>query len=292
LQDSRLENAYRFCEATVRSHYENFPVASRFLPGGLRRPIAVIYAFARSADDFADEGDLTKDERLAKLSEYSTRLEYLHKPQEEPLFLALSDVVQKHRLSIELLQSLLTAFSMDVTRTRYAGFSSVLFYCKHSANPIGRLLLELNKVTTQEAIQHSDAVCSALQLINFYQDLGQDFDEHNRIYIPADEMLEYGVTVDHFRDKISDTKMIRLIEFQITRARQLLLSGYPLGKLLRGRMGYELRLIMEAGLLICDKLMNHNNNVFARPRLHKQDWLTVAWRAAVSHSYRKVSQLT
>lgn len=287
MQDTELENAYRYCENVVRNHYENFPVASWFLPQRIRRPIAVIYAFARNADDFADEGDLTNDERLANLKEYETRLENLHQPQDDPVFIALADVIQQHKLSLSLLKDLLTAFNMDVTRKRFASFSSVLFYCKHSANPIGRLLLELYQVSEPQAQEHADAVCSALQLINFYQDIEQDFTENNRIYIPSDEMSNYGVTVDHIREKINDHKMIQLIESQVKRAQQMLLSGYPLNQYLPHPMRYELRMIIEAGLLICNKLLAHRDNVFARPRLNRLDWLNIIWRAAFSLSNKK-----
>lgn len=284
MQDIMLQNAYQYCQQAVRNHYENFPVASWFLPKRVRLPITVIYVFARTADDFADEDDIPDEERLDKLREYEHKLEHLNKHTDDPLFLALGNIIAEHHLSLPLFHDLLTAFSMDVTKKRYTSFSSVLFYCKHSANPIGRLLLELYNETSQQALDCSDAICTALQLINFYQDLAQDFDENNRIYIPSDEMAEYDVTVDHFRDKISDSNMIQLMEFQINRARQMLLSGYKLGKILPGRMGYEMRLVIEAGLAICKKLMKHNNNIFARPRLSRLDGISIALRAAFYHS--------
>ena len=278
-QPHSLHEAYRFCLHKARSHYENFPVASWFLPRRLRLPIAVIYAFARSADDLADEGDLDQAQRLHRLDDYRDRLNHPNTQQSDPIFLALNDVVKKHDLPIQLLYDLLTAFRMDVTKKRYKDFTELQDYCRHSANPIGRLLLHLNQTSSDEALYYSDRICTALQLINFCQDLAQDYTEHQRIYIPQDEMQHYGVTEQHFRTQRADSAMQQLMAFQVQRAGEMLLSGSELGKMLPGRLGLEIRMVTAGGRLVCQKLMQHDNNPFARPRLNKTDWLRLTLHA-------------
>lgn len=278
MQEITLEAAYRHCVQLARSHYENFPVASWLLPRRLRLPIAVIYAFARTADDIADEGDTPVEQRIQRLEAYEHRLEAQH--HRDPVFLALAQVIRQYDLPLQPFHELLTAFKMDVRNTRYADFSDVLHYCRHSANPIGHLLLYLNKRVSVQAIRYSDAVCTALQLINFYQDLAQDYRENNRIYIPQDEMRRHGVTEDHFKSCISDRPMQVLMHNQVQRAREMLLSGRELGTILPGRMGFEARMVIAGGVRICEKLTNNNGNVFSRPRLNKYDWLIMFWQAA------------
>ncbi len=280
MQDTRLEKAYQHCEQIVRDHYENFPVASWFLPKHLRRPIAVIYAFARTADDLADEGEIPAEQRIQQLKQYGQQLDSITDHQ-APIFIALAHVIQQHQLPVQLFHDLLTAFKMDISKKRYADFSELQFYCQLSANPIGRLLVHLNQHVSDEAIQHADAICTALQLINFYQDLLQDYSENERIYIPLEEMQQYAVTENHFKMQISDSAMQNLMTFQIQRAQDMLVSGKQLGTILTGRMGFELRMIIAGGLLICKKLTNNNGNVFARPRLNKRDGLSMLWHATM-----------
>jgi len=281
LQDNKQENAIQYCEHMVRSHYENFPVASWFLPAHLRRPIAVIYAFARTADDIADEGNAPAEQRLAELDAYGQQLENMQK-SEDPVFIALQAISQQHDLPVQLFHDLLTAFKMDVTKKRYTHFDELLFYCQHSANPIGRLLVHLNRKVSAESLKYSDNICTALQLINFYQDLEQDYHENDRIYIPQDEMLSYGISEQHFKKLESDNAMQNLMQFQITRAREMLLSGKRLGTILPGRMGFELRMVVAGGLTVCKKLLNSKSNVFARPRLNKLDWLNMLFQATIA----------
>lgn len=272
-----LRDAYAHCLRMARSHYENFPVASRFLPKRLREPIAVIYAFARTADDYADEGDLAPATRIAKLDAYGAQLDLAAAGNEvdDPVFIALADVIRRHGLPKSLFQDLLTAFRMDVTKKRYANYEEVLYYCRHSADPVGRLLLHLYHLATPVNLAHSDAICSALQLINFWQDLSQDYQENNRIYLPQDEMAEYGAGEDHLRDGRTDDAMRALMDMQIERTRRLLLSGAPLGKVLPGRMGFELRLTLHGGLRVLNALEARRDDAFARPRLGMTDWLAM-----------------
>ncbi len=276
-----IESAYRHCEQLARSHYENFPVASWLLPRALRRPIAVIYAFARHADDFADEGNHTEQQRLALLDGYREKLQQLERGEtgDDPVFIALADVIAQHQLPLGLFHDLLSAFAQDVTTRRYADFSELLDYCRRSANPVGRLLLHLSGNDTEENLLLSDKVCSSLQLINFYQDLAQDFDENERIYIPEDEMRQHGVGAEHFAVRSDEKEMEELFRFQVARAREMMQQGAPLGKRLKGRFGLEIRMIIEGGLVVIARLEQCAEQPFSRPRLCKSDWLRALFRA-------------
>jgi hydroxysqualene synthase len=283
MQNSNLKAAYRHCVTLAAAHYENFPVASRLLPRRLREPIAVIYAFARTADDYADEGDHAPAERLALLDQYRVQLDATlgGATPADPVFIALRDVITKHTLPPQLFHDLLSAFRSDVTTPRYANFVELLNYCRHSANPVGRLLLHLYGAATPANLKRSDAVCTALQLINFYQDLAQDIDENNRIYIPLDELARFAVTEDDFRLHRDSAPLRALLDYQIDQARTMMLSGAPLGNVLRGRIGFELRLVIHGGLRVLDRLQQRRDNVFARPRLTRADWLIIFWKAMV-----------
>lgn len=265
----------------AQSHYENFPVASRLLPKHLRQPISVIYAFARRADDFADEGDLSDEERIASLNDFSDKLNLIEQGHkvEDTTFIALADVIKEHQLPISLFHDLLTAFKMDVTKARYANIGEVMEYCRYSANPVGRLLLHLNKETSPQSLGQSDAICSALQLTNFWQDISQDLEESDRIYIPQDEMEQFGVTEEDIRNKVTNSASRKLIEHQIRRTAKLMQSGAPLGKVLKGRMGLELRMTIMGGSRILYKLNQQYDDVFSRPRLSKWDIVWVIWKA-------------
>lgn len=279
-----LSQAYDYCLQITRGHYENFPVASWFLPKRYRQPISVIYAFARTADDFADEGNLDEYQRLQKLNQYDEMLVKIRSGEAvtEPIFIALADVISKHHIPIQLFHDLLTAFKQDVTKRRYANFGEVMDYCRYSANPVGRLLLYLYGETDERSLSQSDAVCSALQLINFYQDIHQDFEENNRVYLPQDEMDKFNVTEEHLKNKTSDTCMQNLVSFQLQRAMKLLNAGAPLGKVLKGRIGFELRMVILGGSRIVQKLSKNPHNVFARPRLNKKDIIWMCWKALVA----------
>jgi len=276
-----IANAYAFCQKMVRSHYENFPVASFILPKRLRQPISVIYAFARTADDFADEGDWDAETRLTKLKEYDDYLDAIAngKTIDHPIFIALADVIQKYQLPLQLFHDLITAFRLDVTKTRFTDIDDVWDYCRYSANPVGRLLLHLMDAATEENLQRSDAVCSALQLINFLQDIEQDFVENNRIYLPQADLQRFGVNEDHFRDKRSDAAFAQLIQQQIDYAREKMLFGEPLGRAVGGRFGFQLRLMINGGLRVLELLENQQEDLFARPRLRKQDWIFMLLRS-------------
>jgi len=276
-----LSDAYDYCQQLAHRHYENFPVASHLLPKRLRLPVAVIYAFARTADDIADEGDATEAERLHQLGVYAANLEMLQREirPDTPIFIALSDVIRNHRLPLELFHDLLSAFRQDVTQRRYRDITELLDYCRRSANPVGRLLLHLNGEASEENLLASDKICSALQLINFLQDLQQDYHENGRIYLPQDEMQRFGVEESYLETACSNPAMQALIGYQLQRIREMLDEGAPLGLRLHGRFGLEIRLIITAAMKISEKLIPHEGNVYARPRLRKVDYLQIVLRA-------------
>jgi squalene synthase HpnC len=257
-------------------HYENFPVASLLIPAPLREPIKVIYRFARTADDFADEGDDPPEERLRKLEDYRRQLG-------APRDAALRDVakiIREHELPVGLFADLLDAFAQDVTKKRYADFSEVLDYCRRSANPVGRLLLHLFKRTNDSDFRASDAICTALQLVNFWQDIDLDYRNDARIYLPQDDMTRFGVTERHLQERTCDSAWRSLMRFQVDRARTLMLSGSELGGALQGRIGLEIRATIQGGLRILAKIERAGYDVFRRrPKLRAYDWPLVLAKA-------------
>jgi squalene synthase HpnC len=258
---------------TVR-HYENFPVGSVLLPRGLRRPVALIYRFAREADDFADEGHLLGDARLAQLDAFRREIGRIEagEPPTIPWFDALADVIREHRLPLNAFRDLLSAFAQDVTKSRYADFCEVLDYCRRSANPVGRLLLTLYGSATGRNLAYSDAICSSLQLINFLQDVAIDY-RKGRIYLPQDEMARFGVNEQQIAAEETSENWRAFIGFQIERARELLYSGAPLGRALTGRVGMEMRMIIAGGDRILTKIERVRGDVFRhRPVLRGFDW--------------------
>ena len=262
-------------------HYENFPVASLLLPKRLRLPIEVIYRFARSADDIADEGDAPDEARLAALRAYRTELERLSAgtAAREPLFADVARIVREHELPLALFDDLLDAFAQDVTRRRYRDFAELADYCRRSANPVGRLLLHLFKRTSAQDLERSDAVCSALQLINFWQDVAIDYAK-GRIYLPQDEMARHGVDERHIAEQRCDAAWTSLMSFQIRRAREMILHGVPLARSLPGRVGLEIRTTIQGGLRILEKIQDVDYDVLRRrPVLCPTDWPLLLARA-------------
>ena len=277
--------AYAHCQALARRHYENFPVASVLLPAHLRKPVAAIYAFARQADDIADEGDASPEARLAQLAECRARLDAIDagETMDDPVYVALAHAIAAHDLPLSLFHDLLTAFERDVTQTRYADFDAVLDYCRYSANPVGRLLLHLYRRATPTNLAASDCICTALQLINFLQDIGQDLDENDRIYLPQVDMQAHGVSEDELRGRRNGPALRALIGQQIDRAIALMAQGRPLGRALPGRIGLELRLIIAGGTRILQRLAQQED-VFARPRLTTGDKLRMLAGAVFFHA--------
>lgn len=255
-------------------HYENFPVASHLLPARLRRPVALVYRFAREADDFADEGDAPPAVRLQQLDHFRLQLSKLERgaAPDIPWFNALGEVIAAYRVPMQPFYDLLSAFSQDVVKARYANHEEVLDYCRRSADPVGRILLVLYGAADRTHLAWSDAICSSLQLINFLQDVAIDF-RKDRIYIPQDELVRFGVTEEAIARGVADDRWRRLMAFQVGRARELLFSGAPLGRALKGRIGLELRMIVAGGARILEKIENVDGDVFRRrPVLQTFDW--------------------
>lgn len=265
-------------------HYENFPVASILLPPRFRRAVGLIYRFAREADDFADEGDLPAPERLENLDRFNRELDRIEsgKSPEIGWFSDLAAVIHEHALPVILFRDLLSAFAQDVTKNRYASYTEVLDYCRRSANPIGRLLLILYGAASPQNNAHADAICSSLQLINFWQDVAIDW-RKNRIYFPQDEMARFSITENHIRESDTGGNWRPFMAFQVDRARALLQSGAPLGHVLKGRLGLEMRMIISGGDRILTKIAQADYDVFRRrPVLTPADWLLMLVRSISS----------
>ena len=272
----------RIMRAVPVDHYENFPVASLLLPRELREPVAVIYRFARTADDFADEGDAPGEQRLALLQEFREELEkiHVHAPPELPLFADVARIVREHELPLALFHDLLDAFSQDVVKNRYADFAEVLDYSRRSANPVGRLLLHLFRKNSPGNLELSDRICTSLQLINFWQDVDVDYSTKNRVYLPLDDLRRFGVTEDHLREKRCDAPFRELLRFQVERARQMMLQGKPLVDALEGRFRLEIAVTVQGGLRILEKLEAVNYDVFRHRPVHRWfDWPLLLYRA-------------
>jgi squalene synthase HpnC len=265
-------------------HYENFPVASILMPAHLRRPVSLIYRFAREADDFADEGNLPPAERLALLQTFNRELDRIESgtPPAVGWFADLGAIIREHRLPLQLFRDLLSAFAQDVTQSRYTDYAAVLDYCRRSANPVGRLLLVLYGAASEKNHAWSDAICSSLQLINFWQDVDVDY-QKNRIYFPLDEMAQHGITEQQIATRRADGQWRAFMQFQVNRTRQFLQSGAPLGRELKGRLGLEMRMIIAGGDRILTKIAQANYDVFRRrPVLKPHDWLLMFARAAMA----------
>ena len=271
--------------ALASQHYENFPVASFALPKDLRYPIALIYHFARCADDFADEGNYTQAERLALLQGYVDELNIIkaNGSSQDAFFIEFAQMVRDRKLPLAPFYDLLDAFKQDVMKARYVNFDEVLDYCKRSANPIGALLLHLFNKASPKNLVYSDNICSALQLINFYQDVAIDFDDTDhprRIYCCQDEMQQFGITESQMAAQQSNVNWERFMRFNVERAEAMLQTGKPLGRILPGRMGLEMRLIIAGGETIIRKLKVVNGDVFhKRPTIKAWDWPEILIKA-------------
>lgn len=269
-------------------HYENFPVASWLLPAHLRSAVVAIYHFARTADDIADEGDASTEQRLAQLGQYHSALETLEagQPGSTPIpealhdiFLPLGRTITEHNLPFQPFFDLLAAFKQDLTQTRYPDDEAVMAYCRLSANPVGILMLHLYKKTDTVSLEQSDAICSALQRINFLQDVAIDW-KKNRVYLSQNALARFGVSEEMLAKGECSAAWRALMAEQIKQCRSLLHFGYPLGRHLPGRIGLELRLIVQGGLRVLEKIEDVDFDVFTRrPILRPTDWITMLWRA-------------
>jgi squalene synthase HpnC len=262
-------------------HYENFPVASILLPSRLRPAVEAIYAFARSADDLADEGDATPEQRLAALNAYEAALGRIEQggTDHAPMFEKLAQVVREHQLPMRPLYDLLSAFKQDVVVSRYQTYDALLDYCARSANPVGLVMLHLYGAADEENIRDSDAICTALQLINFLQDVAIDLHKE-RIYIPLEDLNRYAISPAALDHASARPRWRSLMKFEVDRARALMLSGAPLALRLKGRIGFELRMVVQGGLRILDAIEAAEYDVFLhRPKLSRRDYVGILWAA-------------
>ncbi len=265
-------------------HYENFPVASLLCPPRLRPAVSAIYWFARTADDLADEGAASTNERLAALADYRRELEALGtrppSPRWAKVFAPLGHAAAAFALPLPLLHDLLDAFEQDLRQHRYADRAQLLDYCRRSANPVGRLLLHLYGVGGDEALRRSDAICSALQLINFWQDLHIDT-QRGRLYAPLEDCARCGVAPEALLAQTDSPQVRRLVSELCGWARELMREGAPLVHALPGRAGWELRLVVQGGLRVLDKIEALGfDTLRRRPRLRWHDGPRLLWRAA------------
>lgn len=265
-------------------HYENFPVASLLCPRRLRPAVMAIYRFARTADDLADEGDADAETRSADLAAYRADLMAVARgdapsPRWPQVFLPLRQVLVVYGLPLDLLSALLDAFEQDVCKHQYVDRHELLDYCRRSANPVGRLLLHLYGVRSGQALQQSDAICTALQLVNFWQDLGVDL-ARGRLYVPLADCARHGVDAGVLRQRQASTEVRALIASLVIWARETMARGAPLVRQIEGSAGWELRLVVQGGLRILEKIDRDGHDTLTRrPRLHWHDGPVILWRA-------------
>ena len=264
-------------------HYENFPVASMLVPARYRSAVVAIYRFARAADDLADEGDAPAASRLAALAAFDDALDAIDRgetPAAEP-FPALAREVRAHSLPLQPFHELVSAFRQDVTTHRYSTFGALLDYCRRSANPVGRLLLALYGAESTANVSASDAICTGLQLANFWQDVDSDW-RRGRVYIPHEDLARFGVEEAQIAARRADDRWRALLAFETARARSLLHAGRPLCRALPRRVGLELSAVVAGGMRILDRIDAVGGDVFRhRPELRAGDWIAVAYRAVV-----------
>lgn len=268
--------AYNVCQDIAKSHYENFPVSSFLLPKHLRRSVAAIYAFARTGDDIADEGEIGREARLELMTKFETNLYDIQygKPPTEPIFIALKHTIECFNLPIQLFYDLLSAFRQDILKNRYQNFTELQDYCHYSANPVGRLLLYLTGQASKENLLLSDNICTGLQLINCIQDIEIDLNTKDRCYIPLDELKKHQVNLEDIAKlKITDN-YCNLVNDYMQHAANIYQQGMALGQNLPGLFGLEIRFITACGNKVLEKLVNRDN-IFNRPLLNKLDMLWI-----------------
>jgi hydroxysqualene synthase len=280
-----LREAFAYCEHITREHYENFPVASFFIPKQKRPYVWSIYAFARTADDIADEGAISTAERLHKLDQMGVQLDRCFEGRaEEPVFIALAETVARNGIPKKLLADLLTAFRWDITKNRFATFDELLLYCKHSANPIGQLVLYIFSCATPRACVLSDSICTALQLANFWQDIAIDWAK-GRCYIPLEDFKRFGYTEYDLQNHVVDERFRRLMEFELDRTGKFFAEGRPLLHEGVRDLKLELRLTWLGGRTVLKKIRAAGCDVFTqRPTISAVAKLAIIAQALFSPS--------
>lgn len=281
-----IETAYRYCERMATTHYENFPVASRFLPSHLRPHVMAIYAFARTADDFADEPRY-ETRRVEALDRWEQLLEACyHREVQHPVFFALRDTVRRHNIPIGPFKALLTAFRMDQTKKRYATFAELRHYCMHSAHPVGQLVLYVHGHHDPALHRFSDEICAALQIANFLQDLSVDT-PRGRCYLPEEDLVHFGVQREDLLAQRHTRAFKELMAFSVSRCRSMFLRGQPLIRRVEPGLSMELEATWRGGMAILQRIEDLDHEVLNfRPTLEKQDMLGIAARSLFSFGRR------
>jgi len=269
-----LQQAYKYCQTLASQHYENFPTASMLIPAHLRPAVAAIYTFARTADDIADEGTASPKERLQQLDHWESLLNnYPDTFDQQCIHLALNDAVQRFQLPTQALHDLLIAFRMDCQFQRYANEHELMFYCQHSANPIGRLMLALHGIHDSKALQASNAICSALQLTNFWQDFSIDHPK-GRCYLPETWLQAHGFTADELMTAQTQTSQSQAaIQHALEFTETLFQQGRPLFSMLPFRLRLQIVATWYGGMTILKATQKLDNPLNSRPKLHKKDWI-------------------
>jgi len=282
-----LDASFEYCSKIATRHYENFPVGSWIIPREKRRYVHAIYAFARQADDFADEEGYKKEERLHLLEDWENRLEgCIRGKPEGPIFIALKETIDRFNLPVELLKDLITAFKMDLVNNRYLKRSDLLAYCRYSANPVGRIVLYLFGYTEPELHRLSDLICTALQLTNFWQDIAIDIDK-DRIYIPKEDMDRFGYREDDLRSHTLNDSFRDLLSSEIEFTRTLFREGLPLCRHVERKLSLELRAVWEGGMEILSKIEENGYDVFnRRPVITALDKVKILSRALTMRRYK------
>lgn len=280
---NNLNNAYREAVEFAKTHYENFPVVSMFLPRKLRKHVAVIYQFARQADDIADEGDLPTNFRLMLLESYRKKLtNSIHGLFDNNFWYSFNDTITSFNLTTKYFYDLLNAFEQDIVKSRYNTFDEILNYCERSANPVGRIILELFNIRDEKIMKYSDAICTALQLTNFYQDISLDYPK-NRIYIPLNEMKEFEVSENLFELKKNNANFKKLLKFQVDRTKIFFEEGESILDLLPKELKFQINLTILGGKKILEKIEKMDYNTLnRRPTLSKLDLVNLFFKALIS----------
>jgi squalene synthase HpnC len=260
----------------ARNHYENFPVVSFLIPKHLQKDIAIVYWFARTADDLADEGNFSDEERLKNLQSFEDEFtKSLDRKSDNEYFIKVSETIKNRNLLPKNFYDLLSAFKQDVIKKKYEKFDEVLDYCARSANPVGRIILDLHNIKNNDAYKYSDKICTALQLTNFYQDTIIDY-QKGRTYYPQDEMKLFGVTEKMFEMKEINEHISKLVKYNIERTQQLFDDGKKLLPYLISRLKIEIKWTIFGGEKILEKIRKNNYNVFKnRPHLSKLDYFSI-----------------
>jgi squalene synthase HpnC len=282
--EQSVEIGYNQAIKLAKSHYENFPVISVLIPGNLKKDVAIIYWFARTADDFSDEGNFSQSERLEKLEAFELRLnEVLKNQPENELEAALKQTILSRKLNPDNFYNLLKAFKQDVVKNRYKDFDEVLDYCSNSANPVGRILLELFDIRHEKAFYYSDQICTALQITNFIQDTQIDY-QKGRIYYPLDEMKRFEVIEKMFEMNRINLNFKKLIEFSVDRVQDYFNEGKSLLEFLSGRFKHEIAWTISGGEEILNKIRGADFDIFTkRASLTKIDYMKLFIKSFIKH---------